>query len=297
MSRFLGYLGKKIREAKKYPDRSLIRRYIECIAALPHDYDTRLPSDDDSDDEAETGQPRDRHPLVPLGAVYPSSELSSKDIVWPGPTRATTRVYRFASKDTTEAEQRLMLTAILGPQLSQAWGAHSPGDVEFCEFHRSVQIGRWKYGVEVKESGKQIGKTRASWFWIEARHIPHLVAESKHSAEWQPNRRYYGRIVTFVLLTTKGWNNTAWKLAEVWLFDSDSAAGSDFDTIDITQPLCVESKTHVKSSEQLRGGVDVFYVQAKHLGGCIAIAPKPPRVGLLDLRTTATQFLVLPLVV
>jgi hypothetical protein len=238
--RFIGKLSDTIK-SRKHPEVNLANRYLLAVATRNSGCD----------------QEENIHPLVPNGAVH--SIMDEQRVVWPLRTKYNSRLA--PPKDPHHARLRV-IQPILGIDVCNQYKNLSCA-YQLIYFKQAVQVGRWTYGLKAKEDGRQVGKTRASWFRIRAKHVPHYKEcddESRPDEEPFDGEQFiFGRIFRFARLEV--WREE-FELAEVSLFSSEfQERFTRYHIIDLRRPLKDVNDKPIQ------------YVQAKHLHSCVAVAP------------------------
>jgi len=150
----LGRLGGTIAKSKKHPEKSLVNRYFLSVAA----HNPVQPPGDAAAEEP--------HPLVPLGAVD-----GAQTIEWPEASPYNRKKHSLSG--TLSDPRNRILVPILGADVCDKY-ARLKSDFELFTLKTAIRIGRWKFNCQRREEGRQTDRTRASWFSIRARHVPHL---------------------------------------------------------------------------------------------------------------------------
>lgn len=268
----IGHMSNTIKSNER-PEANMLKRYLRSVDVRTAGI--AMPSELNSDDDAD-GSANKWSPLIDASAI--NSSTDAHHVTWP---KLTAKCSRLVSNGAfaplgDDHDRARRIVPILGPTLG-ALHMHKRCTYTLREVDQKVQVGRWRYNIQVKEERMKVHKSRSSWFRIRWEHVPHH-AESERRRRAQPgavvlqeSEYLYGRIVRFAEMTLPFWGDegTTYRLAQVSLFEADGAADlvTGLVRIDCTKPL-----------EYSRRG-QVQFVQAHHLDSCIAVAPvglEPP---------------------
>lgn len=270
---FIGTLAKSIKSSK-HPEANLANRYVLTFATRSHRTLLQNAAQPEEDESAD-GVNADRsvlHPLVPLNAIH--SLMDDQRVFWPERTKYNSRKNQQFKTIGKHARKRV-LEPILGVDVCNEYQGKN-SEYSLLDYTQPVQVGRWKYGLKVKEDGRQVGKTRASWFRMRGCDVPHLRSEYERKLAQQDHdpfeespvggdRWIYGRIIKFAELHVPNWRAEPFQLAEVMLYEeAHTELYTKYPIIDLSQPLeCFDGdKWKI-----------IKYVQVQHLRGQIAVAP------------------------
>jgi hypothetical protein len=228
---------------------NLVNNYIRSVATRNNGFNSTAYEEENA-----------LHPLVPVGAVQ--SIMDDQHVIWPERTKYNSKYSDHHGKDPKHARKRVMIP-LLGAEVC----ARFPPQLtcySMRDFKQSVQVGRWKYGLKVVEDKRKTGATRASWFRIKAKHVPHYKEYLVMAGDrYHPDDFVYGRINRFVRLSV--WAQV-FELAEVLLFQCRSIEP-------ITGYPVIDTKSSLHKVMPEIGRFDFAYVQAKHLHSIVAVAP------------------------
>ena len=172
---------------------------------------------EDEDEVREEGEEKEeeseRHPLVPSTAVR--SIMDEQQVHWPERNSNNSKLAPEHGLDVNHARTRVLVPAV-GQEEADIYKRKNC-DYKFYNINQPVQVGRWRYGVMVKEDRRQTGKTRASWFRILARDVPNFEADVKRwwSADnnammpaFDPTSSSTAAVLCFAQLTLPNWRLT-----------------------------------------------------------------------------------------
>lgn len=282
----LGRLCATIAKTKKHPEKVLVNKYCMFIAAS-----ALSNTNEDADEEEEP------HPLVPLGAVAASNTVS---IAWPSATGSYVRSVNHYSHLKSADRRGRILEPILGKAVCDCYQGRCT-DFTMYNYKTAIQIGRWKFNIKLREDNKQNEKTRASWFSIRAKHVPHynIRADLDHD---KLEQLIYGRIVQFAQLIIPNWRVEPFLLAEVTLFSTKKIDPiTRYPIVDFTEPLTQKTKADFPSlredpdawpsyeSSPLHKRV-ISYIQVQFIESMVSLAP-------CDIKQPLGDHFILPLAI
>jgi hypothetical protein len=261
----IGKLSSSIK-SRQHPEENLLNRYLRSVATRGVGFTAA-----EAELEDDAIAPADVHPLIHNDAR--NSMVDSQTIVWPA---VLTRSNSLPS-DIPRVAMEHIRGRIIFPMLGQEeCDEHL---LKSCAFTFSyimvkVRVGNWRYSFfeceeviynaedEDPRLNRSMGKTRASWFTVHSRDVPHYQRTSPDDA----NEYVYGRIIRFAQLTIPAWRAEPFLLAKVYIYDNQGVEPvTGFNIINTIRPC--------KYTDKDGRSRFIEYIQVKHLRGCIAVAP------------------------
>lgn len=276
----IGKLSSTIK-SRKYPEVNLVNRYIRSIATQ-HGFDVAEDGDDDA------------HPLVNGSAR--NSTMSETAVTWPVLNRNNSKVTK-APPIISHAEgaRADRLVPFLGSAVCDQFSPLRSSDYTMKNVYTPVRVGRWLYGVKVREDKRLSVKTVSSWFKILASNVPNYeVTPTWQYAIDHPVWTYlYGQIFNFAELRVGGWRDEPFQLARVSLY-------SVYHIFEHTGYPMIRTNQAIdrqKKIDETREGGDresIYYVHVKDLIATVAVAPVPDN-DPTHFGRSQFHFIVLPI--
>lgn len=164
--RMIGKLSSSIKN-RRTPEINLVNRYLLNLAT--HQSDAAADAGAAAADE----EYQESHPLV-IRAQATNSQLQGGRVFWPAATKNNRR--RHAQFDAVSHARSRVLEPMLGRIECELYRGVSTA-FTLWNYRISVQVGRWRYNTADREDrGRQVGKSRTSWFRIRAKNVPNWDA-------------------------------------------------------------------------------------------------------------------------
>jgi hypothetical protein len=278
----LGRLGQTTAKARKHPEQTIVNRYRESVnaTAAVHDNSAAAP-------DAEIGAEDEEQnlELAPAcGIKWPHVNANNRKLL-----ENNTRPDKLHLPEVRIRN----IHPILGATICNPMRLATPDEPDRFELRKlvgGIKIGRRKFNTMEREDAFRVQKSRASWFSIKAKHVPHYFEWLQQTVDEEQlvcalDSIIYGRVLHFAELKLS-WHERPFYLAHCMLYrpQPEPHHPTGYSIINTTkQQLYVKHSAAAEDAQRIRfrkreddGYKPVEYVQVQHIIDMVAVAPRYP---------------------